>query len=168
MIFLGVGANLPSPRFSSPRETLEAAVRDLGGAGIVSLAVSRWYETAPVPISDQPWYVNAVYRVETDLDPVRLLEALHRVEAEYGRVRGEVNGPRVIDLDLLDYRGLCRDGAGDGAGPVLPHPRLHERAFVLLPLRDLAPGWTHPRSGASIDRLIAELDPEQTARPLGS
>lgn len=164
MIFLGVGANLPSPRFSSPRETLEAAVRDLKEAGIVSRGVSRWYETAPVPISDQPWYVNAVYRIETDLDPVQLLDALHRVEAAYGRVRGEVNGPRVIDLDLLDYRGLCRDGLEEG--PILPHPRLHERAFVLLPLRDLAPRWTHPRSGVPIDRLIAELDPDQTARPL--
>ncbi|WP_193180090.1 2-amino-4-hydroxy-6-hydroxymethyldihydropteridine diphosphokinase [Nisaea sediminum] len=166
MIFLGVGANLPSPSFSSPRETLEAAVRDLGRAGVVARAVSRWYETAPVPMSDQPWYVNAVYRVETDLDPVRLLEVLHRVESDYGRVRGEVNGPRVIDLDLLDYRGLCRDGAE--GGPVLPHPRLHERAFVLLPLCDLAPGWKHPRSGASIDSLIAELDPEQAAHVLGS
>lgn len=165
-IFLGVGANLPSPRFSSPRETLEAAVRDLAESGIVSLAVSRWYESAPVPISDQPWYVNAVYRVETDLNPSQLLDALHRVEAAYGRVRGEVNAARVIDLDLLDYRGLCRDGAGEG--PVLPHPRMHERAFVLLPLRDLAPDWIHPRSGTSIDRLISELDPEQTARPLDS
>lgn len=166
MIFIGVGANLPSPHFSSPRETLEAAVRDLARLGVVPLAVSRWYESAPVPMSDQPWYVNAVYRVETDLDPGQLLDTLHRVEAAYGRVRGEVNGPRVIDLDLLDYRGLCRDGAENG--PVLPHPRMHVRAFVLLPLRDLAPGWVHPRSGAPIDRLIAELDPEQTARPLES
>ncbi|WP_420406398.1 2-amino-4-hydroxy-6-hydroxymethyldihydropteridine diphosphokinase [Nisaea sp.] len=166
MIFLGVGANLPSPRYSSPRATLEAAVRDLAASGIVSLAVSRWYESAPVPVSDQPWYVNAVYRIETDLAPDRLLDALHRVEADYGRVRGVVNAPRVIDLDLLDYRGICRDGAEKG--PVLPHPRLHERAFVLLPLRDLAPGWTHPRSGASIDNLIAELDPGQTARPMES
>lgn len=161
MIYLGVGANLPSPQFSTPRETLEAALEELSRRGVRPVAVSRWYESAPVPASDQPWYVNAVCRVETDLEPDALLEVMHRVEAEFGRVRGEVNAARVIDLDIVDYRGTCREG---GNGPVLPHPRMHERAFVLLPLRDLAPDWIHPKSGVHIDELIASLDPEQVIR----
>lgn len=165
MIYLGVGANLPSPRFSTPRETLEAAMTDLDRRGIVPVSVSRWYESAPVPASDQPWYVNAVYRVSTGQDAATLLANLHAVEADYGRVRGAVNAARIIDLDLLDFRGEIRDGA---AGPVLPHPRMHERAFVLFPLRDVAPDWRHPASGAAIDSLIASLDPDQTVRLLGS
>lgn len=165
MIYLGVGANLPSARFSSPRETLEAAMADLVRLGVVPVAVSRWYESAPVPLSDQPWYVNAVYRVETDHDAATLLDRLHAIEAEYGRVRGAVNAARVIDLDLLDYHGELNDGSG---GPILPHPRMHERAFVLHPLRDLAPDWRHPVSGAAIDSLISALDAGQTVRLLSS
>ena len=115
MIYLGVGANLPSPRFSTPRETLEAAMSDLARRGIVPVSVSRWYESAPVPASDQPWYVNAVYQVETEQDAATLLENLHAVEADYGRVRGAVNAARIIDLDLLDFRGAIRDGASGPA-----------------------------------------------------
>lgn len=165
MIYLGVGANLPSARFTSPRETLEAAMADLQEYGIVPVAHSRWYESAPVPASDQPWYVNAVYQVETSHDAATLLVNLHAMEHEYGRVRGTVNAARVIDLDLLDFRGERRDGS---EGLILPHPRMHERAFVLYPLRDLAPDWRHPVSGASIESLIAALDPGQTVRLLGS
>lgn len=165
MIYLGVGANLPSAQFSSPRETLEAAMADLAKCGVVPVGVSGWYESAPVPFSDQPWYVNAVYRVETDLDATTLLANLHSIEAEYGRVRGKVNAARVIDLDLLDCRGEIHDGSD---GLILPHPRMHERAFVLYPLRDLAPDWQHPVSGAKIDSLIEALDLGQTVRLLGS
>lgn len=163
MIYLGVGANLPSARFSSPRETLEAAMESLRGIGVVPVAVSRWYESAPVPASDQPWYVNAVYRVETEFDPATLLARLHSVEQEYGRVRGAVNAARAIDLDLLDFQGRCLNQEG---GPILPHPRMQERAFVLHPLRDLSPQWRHPSSGAAIDSLIEALDPAQTVRLL--
>lgn len=165
MIYLGVGANLPSAQFSSPRETLEAAMADLGKGGVVPVGVSGWYESAPVPLSDQPWYVNAVYCVETGLDAAALLDTLHSIEAEYGRVRGAINAARVIDLDLLDFRGEIRMG---GDGPILPHPRMHERGFVLYPLRDVAPGWRHPVSGASIDSMITALDPGQMVRLQGS
>ena len=164
MIYLGVGANLPSAGFSSLRETLEAAMAELCKLGVVSEGVSRWYESAPVPLSDQPLYVNAVYHVETDHDARTLLAMMHKVEENYGRVRGTVNAARAIDLDLLDYRGEERDDGS--AGPILPHPRMHQRAFVLYPLRDLAPDWQHPVSGASIDSLIAALDSAQQIRLL--
>lgn len=119
-------------------------------------AVSPWYRSAPVPASDQPWYVNGVVRVETDLDAPALLAVLHRVEAAFGRVRRQVNEARGLDLDLLAYHDDVRDEA-----PVLPHPRLHQRAFVLLPLRDLAPGWRHPVTGMNVASLVADLPPGQ-------
>jgi 2-amino-4-hydroxy-6-hydroxymethyldihydropteridine diphosphokinase len=125
---------------------------------------SRWYETAPVPVSDQPWYVNGVARIETDLEPAELLARLHAVEADFGRVRSIRNAPRLVDLDLLAYDDRVIDGDG---GLELPHPRLHERAFVLLPLADLAPGWRHPRMLRTVEELIAALPPDQVAQPLG-
>ena len=124
---------------------------------------SRFYKSAPVPVSDQPWYVNAVASVATELPPRELLALLHRVEARFGRARRERNEARPLDLDLLAYND--RIEAGEGGGPILPHPRLHERGFVLLPLAEVAPGWRHPVSGKSVAELIAALPPGQSAAP---
>ena len=135
MILVALGANLPSPLHGGPRETLEAAMSALGEAGLTVAARSFWYETAPVPMSDQPWYVNGVASVTTDLAPDDVLSLLHEIEAAFGRVRAEVNAPRVLDLDLLAYGDIVSTG-----WPVLPHPRLHERAFVLRPLAMWHPG----------------------------
>jgi 2-amino-4-hydroxy-6-hydroxymethyldihydropteridine diphosphokinase len=154
-IFIGVGGNLPHPLHGPPRQTLEAALQALEGHGVRLLRVSPWYRTAPVPVSDQPWFVNAVAEVATTLDAERLLAALHAVERDFGRVRSVANAPRIVDLDLLDFRGQISPGGG--GAPVLPHPRLHQRAFVLQPLADLESRWRHPASGRSIDTLLAEL-----------
>lgn len=162
MIFIGIGANLPSS-FGSPCETCQRALEALAEAGLRLTGQSRWYESAPVPASDQPWYVNGVVAVETAEDPAGLLAILHRTEALFGRVRRTRNEARVLDLDLLDYHGLVRPGP---AAPILPHPRLRDRAFVLLPLAELAPEWHHPATGEAISRLIAGLDPVQDSRPL--
>lgn len=158
MILIAMGSNLPS-RFGGPRETLEAALARLAEKGLSVAALSPWYETAPVPVSDQPWYVNGVARIETGLDAVALLAVLHAVEAEFGRVRTVANAARCIDLDLLAYGETIRDEA-----PILPHPRMQERAFVLLPLVDVAPGWVHPVSRRSVEDLIAALPPGQGIR----
>jgi 2-amino-4-hydroxy-6-hydroxymethyldihydropteridine diphosphokinase len=163
-IFIGLGANLPS-RFGPPEATLAAALARLEALGVRVAARSRWYETAPVPVSDQPWYVNGIARVETTLPPAELLAILHRIEGEFGRVRAERNAPRLVDLDLLAYDQRVIE---EPDLPVLPHPRMHERAFVLLPLRELAPAWRHPRLSRSLDALIADLPREQVARPRGS
>ena len=163
MILVALGANLPSPEHGSPRQTLSAALDALAAEGVTIVRRSRWYETAPVPVSDQPWYVNAVAAVETSVAPAELLALLHGVEERFGRVRGERNAPRIVDLDLLAYDDIVGDGTD---GLVLPHPRLHERAFVLLPLRDVAPHWRHPRLGRTVDEMIAALPPDQVARPL--
>ncbi len=162
MIFVGIGANLPSSH-GSPRQTCEAAVRALIDAGIDVVACSRWFESAPVPVSDQPWYVNGVAALKTDETPEALLQRLHAIEAGFGRVRRERNEARVLDLDLLAYHDVVRPGP---EAPVLPHPRLRERAFVLLPLVELAPQWRHPATGERISDLIARLDPGQETRPL--
>lgn len=162
MIFIGLGANLPS-RAGAPRDTLAAALADLERAGVRVLGRSAWVETAPVPVSDQPWFVNAVAAVETRLPPTDLLALLHRIEADYGRERTVVNGARTLDLDLLSYHDMVNGGP---EAPLLPHPRLAERAFVLRPLAELAPDWRHPATGRPIGDLLAGLDPAQETRPL--
>lgn len=126
----------------------------LEDSGILVAASSSWYATAPIPKSEQPDFVNGVVRVVTTLDPPSLLLLLHRIEDDFGRVRVNRNEARVLDLDLIDYAGRVQSSEG---GPILPHPRAHERGFVLVPLREIAPRWRHPVTGAGIDALIRDL-----------
>ncbi len=162
-IFIGAGANLPHPSYASPRETLQAALLELDRRQIHVLRYSPWYRTAPVPASDQPWYVNVVAEVATDLPADDLLALLHEIEDLFGRVRSVPNAPRLIDLDLLDYRGEIAPPAPGKA--TLPHPRMVGRAFVLRPLADLAPEWRHPVSGTPIRDLLKALPADQIAHP---
>tara|TARA_R110000868_G_scaffold79782_1_gene226896 strand:- start:1179 stop:1706 length:528 start_codon:yes stop_codon:yes gene_type:complete len=164
MIFIGLGGNLNS-LVGSPQKTCLAAMADLGRAGVTTRRCSPWYETAPVPISDQPWFVNAVAEVETQYNPQELLSLLHTIEAKYHRVRSGLNGARTLDLDLLAYNDVVQDAdlKAEKSCLVLPHPRLHERAFVLLPLNDLAPDWRHPDLGLTAAELLHQLSPGQKA-----
>jgi len=165
-IFVAVGANLAHERYGTPRRTLEAALGELGHRGVQTLRLSPWYRTAPVPASDQPWYVNAVAEVASELPADALLAELHAVEAEFGRRRTVPNAARPIDLDLLDYHGeIAPSGPGRA---ILPHPRMIGRAFVLRPLADLAPGWRHPVTGQSIGELLAALPVDQVAERITS
>ncbi|WP_019643886.1 2-amino-4-hydroxy-6-hydroxymethyldihydropteridine diphosphokinase [Novispirillum itersonii] len=152
MKLVAVGANLPS-RFGTPQQACQSALTRLEADGDIQILTrSGWWETAPVPVSDQPWYVNGVAQIETTLPPEALLARLHAVEAEMGRVRTVTNAARVIDLDLIAYDDRRLDGA-----VVLPHPRLHQRAFVLAPLCDFAPGWVHPGLGQTAEALLNAL-----------
>ncbi len=162
-IFIGLGANLPSVA-GAPQATLEAALAKLAAAGVRILRRSRWYSSPAWPNPAEPEFVNAAVEAETPLDARALLRLLHAIEAALGRERGAPNAARTIDLDLLDYRGAVEAGP---EGPVLPHPRLHQRAFVLLPLAEIAPEWRHPVSRRRIAELIAALGPEAVAKPLG-
>ncbi len=163
MILIALGANLDHPRYGPPRETLEAALEALQQSGVAILGRSRWFLSAPTPPSEQPWFVNAVASAETSLSPADLLAKLHEIEAGFGRVRHRANEARVLDLDLLAYHD--RESA-PGESPILPHPRLAERAFVVLPLAEVAPDWRHPVSGLSAAEMANRLDPAETAEPL--
>lgn len=163
MILVALGANLPS-RFGSPAQTLYAALKAMAEAGIWPVQFSRVWKTAPVPYSDdQPWYHNAVAAVRTDLEPYELLRALLKIEEEFGRVRTVRNAPRLLDLDLIAYDDQI---IRRGEELIVPHPRMHERAFVLMPMSDILDEWTHPENGAALDDLIEALPDGQDAVPL--
>ncbi len=162
-LYIGLGANLPHPRFGPPKATLEHVLGRLPEAGLRILARSPWYESTPVPASDQPWYVNGVVRAATALSPQEVLAALHGIEAELGRQRVELNEARSVDLDIIAFGNMILKGP---ESPIIPHPRMRERAFVLLPLSDLAPDWRHPGTGERISELIARLPRDQITRPL--
>jgi 2-amino-4-hydroxy-6-hydroxymethyldihydropteridine diphosphokinase len=144
LAYVGLGANL------GDREgTIRAAVAEMPGV----VAVSTLRETDPVGITDQPRFLNGVAALETELKPRELLDVLLAVERRLGRERGQRWGPRTIDLDLLLYG----DEVIDETGLTIPHPRLHERRFVLEPLADLAPELVVPGHGRVKD-LLAKLD----------
>jgi len=163
VILVGIGSNLAAPRFGSPQKTASAALAQLPAVGAAVAGCSRWYLSQPVPPSDQPWFVNAVAVVETRLGPAALLAALLALEDRFGRRRSVPNAARTLDLDLLDYDG--RRFATKRL--LLPHPRLHERRFVLAPLAEIAPGWRHPILAITASELLCRLPPGQPIRALG-
>jgi 2-amino-4-hydroxy-6-hydroxymethyldihydropteridine diphosphokinase len=154
--FVALGANL-GDRLAAMR----AAVGRLGLCGEV-LEASPVYETEPVGYRDQPAFLNAVVKVDTALSPRALLDELLRIEAERGRVRTFRNAPRALDLDLLLYDELVIDEPG----LTVPHPRLHERAFVLWPLADIAGAVVHPILKRSISDLRRGLQTPTGVRKL--
>ena len=154
MIVIALGSNLSS-QAGGPQETLAAAIARLTYNDATVRKVSRYFKSAAWPDPNDPPFTNAVAIIETARDPAALMTLLHETEAAFGRVRGPRNAPRTLDLDLIDYDGRVEKGP-----PVLPHPRLADRAFVLVPLADIAPDWRHPESGQSIAELIAVLPPE--------
>lgn len=168
MIIIAFGANLPATGYDGPAATIRAALDHLAGKGILIISVSPFYETAPIPASDQPWFVNGVAEMSTELSPADLLRALHDTEDHFGRVRSVPNAARVLDIDLIDYNGQTVEPDGGGEGSlILPHPRMHQRAFVLYPLCDIAPDWRHPTLDRSVTELIDVMPPDQGIRRLG-
>jgi 2-amino-4-hydroxy-6-hydroxymethyldihydropteridine diphosphokinase len=159
MILVAIGANLPGPGGATPLQTCVEAVQALAElSGLQMRSMSRWYETEPVPRSEQPNYVNGVARLQrrqgAAIRPEALLASLQAIESRFGRRRSEPNAARTLDLDLIDLDGLVRDGPD----PILPHPRTHQRAFVLLPLLDVAPDWVHPVNGRTARALLDTME----------
>ena len=164
-IFIALGANRPYRR-AAPLENLNSALVALDDADVTVIATSRPWSSPAWPDPSDPPFINGCAELACDLPPDRLLEQLHHVERRLGRSRTVRNAPRTLDLDLIDYQGLVRAGDSE-AEPTLPHPRAAQRAFVLLPLRDIAPNWRHPASGHSLEQLIAALPlaDRQACRP---
>ena len=151
MILIALGGNQPS-HAGAPAATLRAALGTLPQRNVVVETVSPFYGSLAWPDPNDPQFVNAVAKIETGLSPYGLLAVLKEIERAFGRKSAKRNAPRPLDLDILDYDGRIENGL-----PTLPHPRLHERGFVLIPLRDVAPKWRHPVSGLSVDELIESL-----------
>ncbi len=168
MILVAVGSNMPGAGGASPKKNCERALALLEADGVAIIARSRWYRSSPWPRSDQPDYVNGVARIKAHELPGALLLRLHAIEARMGRIRGAPNLARVIDLDLLAFGRLVRGAPSEG-NPTqlqLPHPRLQDRAFVLYPLSEVAPMWTHPASGRTVEEMIADLADDQDCGPI--
>ena len=157
MILIALGANLPS-RFGPPKDTFDAAKAALAERGVSVSACSRIWKTAPVPVSDQPWYSNAVMAVKTVLNPSELHAVLKSIEIDFGRIPGERNTARLLDLDLLAYNEMMINTPD----LQVPHPRMTERGFVLFPLQEIAPDWVHPRTGEGIAALVAQLPGDES------
>jgi 2-amino-4-hydroxy-6-hydroxymethyldihydropteridine diphosphokinase len=162
IVLIGIGANLPAPDGTPALETCKQAVAMLDRIpGVRVTALSRWFETAPVPPSGQPPYVNAVASLRVDpgtlLDPASLLGRLMQIETACGRQRSTPNAARTLDLDIIGIGDLVRDAPD----PIVPHPRAHLRAFVLAPLAEVAPEWVHPVLRQTAASLLSALQAQE-------
>lgn len=180
---IALGGNAASPA-GEPAETIAAALGDISRDVGPIVAVSRFFRTPAYPSGSGPEFVNAVVVADTSLEPARILEALHRIEARHGRVRQVRWGARTLDLDLLSLGDRILPDATTlrqwmdlpparqaECAPdrlILPHPRLQDRAFVLIPLAEIAPRWRHPATGRTVAEMLWALPAADKAavRPL--
>lgn len=161
IVVVALGGNLAG-NFVSSEALLEAAVAKLVEAGLPVLARSGWWRSAAWPDPSGPEYRNGVALVEANRGPEALMNTLFQVEAAFRRVRAGKNAPRTLDLDLIAYgRLVC-----DDPGLTLPHPRAHERLFVMGPLAEIAPTWRHPVLGRTAAELAKGASVGQDARPV--
>jgi 2-amino-4-hydroxy-6-hydroxymethyldihydropteridine diphosphokinase len=148
IVYLALGSNL-----GDRQANLKQAIASLSPQMEVK-AKSRVYETPPWGYTDQPKFLNQVVKVDTYVGPEPLLKHLKRLEIALGRVPSFQNGPRLIDIDILFYDDLVLNKPS----LVIPHPQLHERAFVLMPLNDIAPALSHPSTGKTVNEMLMSCD----------
>ena len=147
-VYIGLGSNL-----GDREEMLRRARELLTGAGIDILRASSLYETEPQDLPNQPWFLNQVVEAETNLFPLQLLNRALKIEKELGRRRTAIKGPRTIDLDILLYHRYVIDSPS----LIVPHPRMHERRFVLAPMVELAPKLRHPVTRQTMRELLGRI-----------
>lgn len=149
--YLSLGSNV-----GDREANLRRALQNLSALGEI-VAKSSVYETEPMEVVDQPWFLNAVIKLRTGLPPSELLRALLKVERSMGRVREQAKGPRQIDIDILLYD----DAAVNEPGLAIPHPAMHQRMFVLAPLAEIAPNVMHPILQLTTTQLRDQLTPDE-------
>ncbi|MGQ9607936.1 MAG: 2-amino-4-hydroxy-6-hydroxymethyldihydropteridine diphosphokinase [bacterium] len=149
-IYIGLGSNL-----GNKKENIRQALSLLNEVeGITIVKISSFYETEPVGYEDQNWFINAVAQIETSFSPQEILKIFKEIEQKIGREESIRWGPRKIDLDILFYDQLVYKSND----LIIPHPRLHERAFVLVPLAEINKELMHPIYNKSINKLLSELN----------
>jgi len=153
--YLSLGSNL-----GDRIHHLEEAIRLLAGPNIAVVRRSSFYETEPRDFTRQPWFVNLVIEIETRLFPRQLLAEVQRVENQMGRKRPMDKGPRTIDIDIV----LFGKVSINTSGLVVPHPRFHERRFVLEPLAELDPGLRHPVTGETVSQLLVQVGSQRVIK----
>jgi 2-amino-4-hydroxy-6-hydroxymethyldihydropteridine diphosphokinase len=155
-VYLSLGSNL-----GEREQKLQAALDRLTASGIIVKRVSSVYETEPVDFKEQPYFLNLVAEAETSLFPMMLLSKIQKIELELGRRRaGPPKGPRTIDIDILLYGGFRIQSAR----LAIPHPRMHERRFVLAPMTELAPSLRHPSLRMTMRELLANLEGQKARK----
>lgn len=175
---IAMGANLPSAT-GTALETLEASLKLFLLESLQIVRISKWFSTPAFPAGSGPDFVNGAVLVKTTLAPEKVLSALHRIEASMGRTREYRWEPRLCDLDLIAYDDLVLPDTEtfekwsaleidsqqtETPGQlILPHPRLQDRSFVLVPLNDIAPDWRHPVTGFAVSEMLAALPSEDLA-----
>lgn len=159
-VIVALGSNLRGA-YASPEALLDAALDQFEAAGLHVVTRSSWWKSVAWPDPAGPEYRNAVVLVETALGPRATLDALRRMERAFGRERGEANAARTLDLDLIAH-GRAEI---DVPGLVIPHPRAHQRRFVMGPLAEIAPAWRHPTLGATAESLAKSATVGRDAAP---
>lgn len=162
MILVALGSNQFGP-WGSPHETVQRALLQLDRDGVRLIKSSRLIASAPFGKINQPPFINAVAQVESHLAPEALLHKLHRIEHAAGRRRAARWGPRTLDLDLIDCRGIVRRPP---SRLLLPHPGIANRMFVLKPIAEITPAWRHPVTRERAGQMLAKLHPGAGGREI--
>ena len=157
MIYIGIGSNLNGKNNETPLQNCKKALVELKKE-VNICKISSWYKSEPIPVSNQPWFINGVVEISTNKSSLDLLEFILNIEEFFGRLREKKNEARILDLDIIDYKKKILYIKNK---LIIPHPRMHERSFVLQPLSELNPKWMHPIKKKGIKELIRNLNDKQ-------